>query len=77
MPSLLVAQSWPEERDKDEKGEFRRCYDNGKSDWPSPINQSSSKMCIRLPNGPEKDRELQAWEIDRLLYEMEDVTIDG
>ena len=27
-------------------------------------------------NGPVKDRELQAWEIDRLLYEMADVIID-
>ena len=30
-----------------------------------------------MPNGPEEDRDFQVWEIDRLLYEMEDIIIDG
>nr|AUW31375.1 hypothetical protein [Cladonia uncialis subsp. uncialis] len=41
------AQSWPEERGKDEKVGFWRCWDNGKNGWPRPINRSSSKMCIQ------------------------------
>ena len=67
-----AAQSWREERGPDNRWP---CCDNGKNDWKPPDQSVKPEDVDRLPDGPEKDRELMAREINNLLYEMETVQV--
>ncbi len=48
-----------------------------KNDWTPPDQSIKPEDVDRLPDGPEKERELMAREINKLLHEMEEVQVGG
>lgn len=68
------AWSWEGERGQDHRWP---CCDNGKNDWISPDQSCMPADVDSLPNGPRKERELKARDINTLLYEMDVIQVDG
>ena len=68
------AQSWPEERGQDNRWQ---CCDNGKNDWISPDQSIKPEDVDMLDEGAQKNSELKVLAINKLLYDIEDIWIDG
>ena len=66
------AQSWPEKRGKDGMGEYWQCCDNSKNHLVPPDQSKTREQVNAMEDGPDKDRELRAWDINNLLYSVED-----
>ncbi|KAL2036428.1 hypothetical protein N7G274_010855, partial [Stereocaulon virgatum] len=68
------AQSWREERGQDNRWQ---CCDNGKNDWISPDQSIKPEDVDMLDDGADKESELKVLAMNKLLYETEDIRIDG
>lgn len=68
------AQSWPEERGQDNRWQ---CCDNGKNDWISPDQSIKPEDVDMMDEGAQKESERKVLAMNQLLYELEDIRING